>query len=109
MSRYFPEAGDYGRHVVFGNVPIVTYAGQQIQLSLVELPPGSLVDWHAHPQEQMGMVLIGRARFQIDDEERILGPGEMYRIPGGIRHRVEPLETPCRVIDVFSPVRDEYR
>jgi quercetin dioxygenase-like cupin family protein len=109
MSKYFPDSNDYGHHTIFGNVPVKTYAGEQIQLSYVEMPPDGVVDWHSHINEQMGLVITGKALFQIDDEERILGPGDMYRIPGGIRHRVTPVEAPTKIIDVFYPVRDEYR
>ena len=29
--------------------------------------------------------------------------------PGGVRHRVTPLDGPPRILDVFYPIRDEYR
>jgi quercetin dioxygenase-like cupin family protein len=109
MSPYFPTADQYGRHTIFGNIPITTLAGEHIQMSLVDMPAAGVVDWHAHANEQMGLVISGKARFQIGDDEKVLGPGDMYRIPGGVRHRVTPVEAPARIIDVFYPVRDEYR
>ncbi len=109
MSRYFPSPEHYGRHTIFANIPIRTLAGEQIQIAFVDLPPSSVVEWHAHVNEQMGVIISGKVRFQIDEEEKVLGPGDMYRIPGGVRHRVTPIETPAQVVDVFHPVRDEYR
>lgn len=109
MSPYFPTADQCGRHTIFGTVPIRTFAGQHIQLSLVDMPEGGVVDWHQHDNEQMGMMVSGRARFQIGEEERILGPGEFYFIPGGVRHRVAPVEGQAQALDVFYPIRDEYR
>ena len=109
MNSFFPTRDEHGRHVIFGNIPIVTLAGNQIQLSLVDLPVDGVVEWHSHPHEQMGYVVSGRAKFQIADEEKILHAGDMYRIPGGVRHRVTTLGVPTRVLDVFSPVREEYR
>lgn len=109
MSRFFPSADRFGHHVIFGNIPITTFAGDHIQLSLVDFPAGGVVEWHEHANEQMGMVITGRARFQVGDEEQVLGPGDMYQIPGGIRHRVTPVELPLKVLDVFYPIRDEYR
>ncbi len=109
MSLYFPAAAECGRHVVFGSVPIRTYAGSGMQLSLVDIPAGGVVDWHSHPQEQIGMMVSGRALFQIGDEERELGPGDFYLIPGGVRHRVTAPFGPAQALDVFHPVRDEYR
>jgi quercetin dioxygenase-like cupin family protein len=68
-----------------------------------------VVDWHCHPNEQMGVMMTGRALFQVGDEEKTLGPGDFYFIPGGVRHRVVPVDGPARALDVFYPVRDEYR
>jgi len=109
MSQFFPTPDQFGRHTIFGNIPIVTLAGDHIQLSLVDIPPDGVVDWHSHPNEQMGMVVSGRALFQVADEEKVLQSGDLYRIPGGVRHRVTPIEAPVRALDVFYPIRDEYR
>ena len=75
----------------------------------VDLDPRSVVEEHDHPHEQVGMVLRGRATFFIGGEERTLGPGDMFRIPGGVRHKVLTLDEPTQILDIFSPVRDEYR
>lgn len=109
MSRYFPSPAECGCHVVFGAVPIRTCAGDHIQLSLVDIPADGLVDWHAHANEQMGMMVAGRAVFHVGDEVKELGPGDFYRIPGGVRHKVVPAGGPAQALDVFYPVRDEYR
>jgi len=39
-----------------------------------------------------------------------LGPGGCWQIPGGAVHAAwtEP-GTPCRALDVFQPVREDYR
>ncbi len=109
MSRYFPDPADCGRHTIFGSTQVRTYAGDHVQLSLADIPAGAVVDWHEHPNEQMGMVITGRATFYIGDETRTLGPGDFFLIPGGVRHRVVALENPVRALDVFYPVREEYR
>jgi hypothetical protein len=33
----------------------------------------------------------------------------MFRIPWGVRHRVIVLDQPARVLDIFNPVREDYR
>ena len=109
MSRYFPEPAERSRHTVFGNVSISTCAGEHLQLSLVDMPAHSVIDWHSHPNEQAGVVLGGRAVFCVGDEEKELAPGDLYVIPAGVRHRVVTAEEPLRALDVFHPVRDEYR
>lgn len=109
MSRYFPNPEECGHHTVFGHTRIRTCAGEHLQLSYVDIPAGGVVDWHSHPNEQLGVMIQGRAIFFVGDEEKTLGPGEFYIIPGGVRHRVVALNEPVVALDVFYPIRDEYR
>jgi quercetin dioxygenase-like cupin family protein len=75
----------------------------------VEIEPGAVVEAHSHPHEQVGMVVEGEARFLVGDEERVLKPGDMYRIPGGVTHRVVALEGGLKALDIFHPIREDYR
>ena len=109
MSRYFPGPDECGRHVIFGCVSLRTYAGDQLQLSLVDIPAEGVVDWHSHPNEQMGMMITGRALFHIGDEVRELGPGDFYLIPGNIPHKVVPVGGAGQALDIFYPIREEYK
>ena len=109
MSRYFPTHAECGHHTLFGNIPARTYAGEHLQLSLVDIPVDGIVSWHSHANEQLGVLIAGRARFHIGDEVKDLGPGDMYFMPGGVRHMVTPIGGPAQALDVFHPVRDEYR
>jgi quercetin dioxygenase-like cupin family protein len=78
-------------------------------MSLVDLEPHSVVEEHSHPHEQLGMWLQGKAVFYIGSEQKTVQAGDMYRIPGNVRHRVVVLDEPARAIDIFYPVREEYR
>jgi quercetin dioxygenase-like cupin family protein len=80
-----------------------------MMLSVVDLEPHSVVEEHAHPHEQVGMLLEGRAIFFIGTEQKTLQAGDMYRIPGNVRHKVIVLDQPTKALDIFCPVRDEYR
>ena len=94
---------------ILGHVNIRTFAGEHLQLSLVDIPANVIVDWHSHPNEQMGMMVSGHATFFIGDEEKRLSPGDFYAIPGNVRHRVVAGDTPAQALDVFYPIRPEYR
>jgi quercetin dioxygenase-like cupin family protein len=109
MSVFFPEAAEGSRHTIFPGVTIRTCAGERMMMSLVDLEPRSVVEEHSHPHEQVGMVLRGQATFHIGGEEKTLGPGDMYRIPGGVPHWVVALDEPVQALDIFYPVREEYR
>ncbi len=108
MSEYFVEPSDCSRHAIFPGVQIETAACQEMMMSLVEFQPGAVVEKHSHPHEQVGILIEGRAHFFVGDEDRVLGPGDMYRIPGGVAHRVVALEGLVKAFDIFHPVREDY-
>jgi quercetin dioxygenase-like cupin family protein len=109
MSLFFPTPEEYSRHRIFPGVTVRTCAAERLMLSLAEFEPHAVVEEHSHPHEQVGMVLEGRAVFHIGGEEKTLGPGEMFRIPGGVKHRVVALDKPVKALDVFYPIREDYR
>lgn len=109
MSDFFYTEADCAEHQIFPGVRIRTSWLERLMTSVVHFEPGSIVEDHSHPHEQMGIVLSGRAEFTVGGETRTLGPGDLYRIPGGVRHRVAALDEPVRAFDVFSPVREDYK
>ena len=78
-------------------------------MSVVDIAPHAVVEEHQHPHEQVGMLLEGRAIFFIGGEQKTLQADDLYRIPGNVRHKVIALDQPVRAIDIFCPVREEYR
>lgn len=105
---YFHPAGTGSRHAIFPGVAIRTTAGEQIMLSLVTFEPHAAVPEHAHPHEQMGMMISGHLQFTVRGITRTLGPGDQWSIPGGVPHRVIALNEPAVALDVFHPIRQDY-
>lgn len=108
MSLYFPTNEDCSHKTIFPGVHIHACAADQMMLSYVDIEPHAVVPEHSHPHEQVGMVIVGKAVFTIGDEEKTLGPGDMYRIPGNVLHKVVALDEPVKALDIFTPVRPEY-
>jgi quercetin dioxygenase-like cupin family protein len=106
---HFVDKSQCVHHRIFPGVDIYTTCGQELMLSLVEMEPHSVVQPHSHPHEQVGLMLSGTAEFTIGDETRKIGPGEMWRIPGGVIHKVVAGDEPVRALDVFHPIREDYR
>lgn len=49
--------------------------------------PGATWEAHAHPEDQMTMLLSGdELRFTVGDNDIVLHPGELVLIPGGVPH-----------------------
>lgn len=109
MTKYFYSKDECSRHNIFPGVAIHTVAGDALMLSLVEFEPHAVVPPHEHPHEQMGLLLEGELTFTVGEETRTLRPGEMWRIPGGVRHSARAGDRPVRALDVFHPIRQEYR
>jgi quercetin dioxygenase-like cupin family protein len=107
-DEYFVPAGHGSRHTIFPGVEICTTAGREMMLSLVTFEPGSVVTDHSHPHEQMGFMISGRAEFTVGGLTRVLGPGDIWKIPGGVSHRVRALDGPAVALDVFHPIREDY-
>jgi quercetin dioxygenase-like cupin family protein len=69
---------------------------------------GAVMPEHAHPHEQIANVMEGRFELTVAGETRILERGSATVIPPNVPHSGKAL-TPCRLIDAFHPVREDYR
>lgn len=63
---------------------------------------------HSHMHEQVMHVLEGDFEFTLDGETKTYHPGDIVIIAPFKKHSGKAL-TPCRLMDVFSPVREEYK
>ena len=93
-------------------VPGVTariVSGEKLMFSLVTLEPGAVVPTHAHPHEQLGMMVSGTMEITIDGETRNLSGNEIYVVPGGVPHAAKAGPGGAMALDAFAPPREEYR
>jgi quercetin dioxygenase-like cupin family protein len=86
-----------------------TFWGENLMLAVVDLAENAVIPEHSHPHDQGGIVLQGEPTFTINGETRRLKPGDLYIIPGGVTHSVQVGEQPAQVLDIFNPVRQEYK
>ena len=82
---------------------------ENITLAYWDVDPGAELPDHSHPHEQMGLLLEGDMEFVIGDERHLLKPGQMWRIPGGVPHSAIAQAEPVKALDVFHPIREDYR
>ncbi|MGE0759319.1 MAG: cupin domain-containing protein [Pirellulaceae bacterium] len=109
MSGFVVSPSDGSQHTIFPGVTIHTVAGEHMMLSLVEFEPHAVVQPHSHPHEQMGMLLEGELTFLIGGETHRVQPGQMWRIPGHVVHSAVAGDRPVKALDVFYPIREDYR
>ena len=85
------------------------FVGDHAMLSVVTIEPNAEGQVHSHPQEQWGVLLEGDAVRIQDGEEIPVKAGDFWRTPGGVPHGLRAGPQGARVLDIFSPPRDEYR
>ena len=86
-----------------------TFWGENMLLAVVDLDANAILPSHSHVHEQCGIVIEGKLQYNIGGEIKTLTDGQIYIIPSGIEHSVVVGSQPARVLDVFSPVREEYK
>jgi quercetin dioxygenase-like cupin family protein len=79
-----------------------------MSLAYLTIEAGAPLPEHTHPHEQVTNVIEGQLELTIAGETSVLTPGKVAVIPPNMPHSGRAL-TPCRAIDVFYPVREEYR
>ncbi|MFO0903355.1 MAG: cupin domain-containing protein [Pirellulales bacterium] len=82
--------------------------GEHLMLSYLEMEAGAEVPLHSHPHEQGGILLQGKVQLTIGDETRVVEAGSLFIIPPNVPHRAVAVDGPAVVLDVFSPVREDY-
>ncbi len=86
------------------------FSGDNVLMVMNWLELGMEVNPHSHPFEQLVYIVKGTMRFVIAGEEFIVKAGGLIRIPPSMEHYGEPLgDEPVMNLDVFSPIRDDYR
>lgn len=104
----FFKVADLPGFAPVAGVEMQIMTGQNVMVNWVKIEAGAAVPGHAHPHEQLGFVLEGEINMMIDGETRVLGPGDAYAIPGTVTHGASAGPNGCVVIDIFSPLRDDY-
>lgn len=82
--------------------------GNQLSFGIVEIDKGGQLPLHQHVHEQITYIIEGILEMRIGDKTQTLTSGSYYIIPSHVPHSAIA-HTDCKLIDVFSPVREDYR
>ncbi|WP_299000107.1 cupin domain-containing protein [Flagellimonas sp. S174] len=73
-----------------------------------DVEEGAAVPEHHHINEQIMHVVEGDFEFTLDGKTAIYHAGDVVVIPSNVPHSGKAL-TPCKLMDIFNPVRAEYK
>ena len=76
-------------------------------IALSDLAPRTVIETHKHDTEQVGLVMKGSLVLVIAGEQRILTPGDTYRVPAGAAHGARAFEEPSQILTIWVPPLDE--
>lgn len=82
--------------------------GDQLTWAFWTVEKGAVVPEHQHSHEQIMHVVEGDFEFTLDGETKICKLGDIVHIPSNLPHSGKAI-TPCKLMDVFSPAREEYK
>ena len=82
--------------------------GDRVMVCRLRIAPHTVTAVHSHPHEQITMVERGRVRYIIEGQERVLEQGDMLHLPSGISHGATMLDEEVVLIDIFSPLREDF-
>ncbi len=74
----------------------------------VQIDAGATLPEHSHVHEQVVNLIDGTFELTVEGESILLEPGKMVTLGSNVPHSGRAI-TDCRIIDVFHPVREDYR
>ena len=82
--------------------------GKSLMICRLTFAAGTVTTPHDHVHEQMTTVEKGRVRFVVGSEEKVFGPGDVLLFPSGFWHGATMLDEEVVLIDIFSPIREDF-
>ncbi len=82
--------------------------GERVMVCRLRFPPRLVTPAHDHPHEQITLVERGRVLFTVGEEQRVAQAGDVLHFPPGSRHGATMLDEEVVLIDIFSPIREDF-
>nr|WKN36389.1 cupin domain-containing protein [Tunicatimonas sp. TK19036] len=65
--------------------------------------------FHSHPHEQTCYIAEGKVLFLMEGEEPVeLSAGDLFYVPSGKSHAIQLLSERARLVDSFTPIREDF-
>jgi len=80
---------------------IVRSSAQSV--GLYRLAAGSEDEQHPHGEEEVYLVMEGRAQFRMGDQDYQVGPGSLITVPPRVEHRFHSITQDLLALVFFAP------
>jgi len=107
-SEYVTRVSDVPKVALSPEISTQLVLGKNMTLSFSEVPAGAVGAIHSHPHEQMIVVLSGKIDIIIAGKAYRIGVGDVIWVPGGLDHGGMGTDEPCRMVEIFSPAREDF-
>ena len=77
-------------------------------INFIEVKAGISLPRHNHIHQQCSFVIEGKFEMTVNYIPQVLDAGSFAVIPSNAWHSGKAI-TDCKLIDIFSPVREDYR
>jgi quercetin dioxygenase-like cupin family protein len=82
--------------------------GERLMVCRLHFAPRVITAVHSHPHEQITIVERGQVLFTIGGVQRTVSAGEIVHFPSGLPHGATILDEEAVLVDIFSPVREDF-
>ena len=105
------------QHLNWSTIPVEQMAegiqrqmlvGDRMMICRFRFRPFLVTPEHDHPHEQMTIVERGRVRFFVEGKERIASAGDVLHFPSQTWHGATMMDEEVVLIDIFTPVREDF-
>ncbi len=82
--------------------------GERLMVCRLVIAPRTVTPVHSHMHEQITLVERGRVDFFVEGQKRTVQAGAVLLFPANIQHGATMLDEEVVLIDIFSPLREDF-
>ncbi|HEX8774135.1 MAG TPA: cupin domain-containing protein [Pyrinomonadaceae bacterium] len=115
--RAIENLNSHPQHMDWSSVPVERLeegierqmiVGERMMVCRLRFAPHVVTPPHEHLHEQITLVEKGPVLFIIRDEQRIAQTGDVLHFPPHSWHGATMLDEEVVLIDIFSPIREDF-
>jgi quercetin dioxygenase-like cupin family protein len=82
--------------------------GEKMMICRLRFAPNTITPAHEHPHEQMTIIEKGKVSFTLGDKQKVFSAGDVLHFPSNFWHGATMLDEEVILIDIFSPIREDF-